>query len=71
MSHKAVSKLHPERVTYRDHSITLRYRPKTNDWSYKFVHTTTMTINNHAPRYETAVAAAKKDIDNLVGNNSA
>lgn len=65
MSQSTVKPLYPSKVEYKGYTITLRLRPKTNDWEYSFTHTTTLTIRMHAPRYETAVKAAKYDIDAL------
>lgn len=66
MSARNVAKLHPNTVNYRDHTIKLTHRPKINDWSYTVTHTRTLNLTNHAPRYDTALAAAKHDIDILL-----
>ena len=64
-----VTPLHPTEVHYRDHVITLTHRPKVNDWQYSVEHTRTIVLRNVAPRYETALKAAKLDIDILLGQN--
>lgn len=61
----AVTPLHPTRVEYKGHTIKLTHRVKVNDWTYEIKHTRTIVLKNHAPRYDTALSAAKNDIDAL------
>ena len=63
----AATPLHPNKVTYRDHVIVLTHRPKTNDWEYAVKHTRTILLRNVAPRYETALKQAKRDLDIVLG----
>lgn len=65
-SGRKVAQLHPTTVTYRNHIITLKHRPKTNDWTYTVTHNIPLTLSNHAPRYETALNAAKAEIDQVL-----
>ena len=65
---RTVQPLHAPKVQYRAHTIKLTHRPKTNDWKYSVSHTRTITLTNHAPRYESALKQAMKDIDNLLGD---
>jgi len=67
-SARNVQRLHPTTVTYKDHTIKLTHRPKTNDWTYTVSHTRTITLTNHAPRYDTALRHAQHDIDLMLGN---
>ena len=69
MSSKPIP-LHPEKVKYRDHVITLTHRTKTNDWTYSITHTRTITLKNKAPRYDAALALAKQEIDILTGGKA-
>jgi hypothetical protein len=62
-----ITPLHPKRVTYRDHVITLTHRPRVNDWQYHIEHTRTIVLSNIAPRYDAALKAAKQDIDIIMG----
>lgn len=59
--------LHAPQVEYKGHKIILTHRPRTNDWTYSFTHTRTITLKNRAPRYETALKMAKHEIDILLG----
>ena len=63
-----VKKLQPTEVQYKDHSITLTHRPSVNDWTYTVSHTRTITLSQHAPRYDSALRLAKRDIDILLGD---
>lgn len=67
-SARNVEQLHPATVTYKDHTIKLTHRPRINDWTYTVSHTRTITLTNHAPRYDSAVRAAQHDIDVLLGD---
>ena len=71
MTKATVTNLHPTEVNYRDHTIRLKLRPRLNDWSYEVVHVSTITLKNHAPRYDTALRLAKRDIDTLVDGRKA
>lgn len=62
-----VTNLHPEEVTYRDHTITLTLRPRLNDWQYTFEHTNTITISSVTPTYNGAITEAQRQIDLLIG----
>ena len=64
---EAPTQLHPTSVTYRDHVIVLTHRPRTNDWEYAVRHTRTILLRNVAPRYETALKQAKRDLDIVLG----
>lgn len=68
MSASKAVPLHPTSVEYKGHTIKLTHRIKTNDWTYEVRHTRTITLKNNAPRYETALKQAKRDIDILVGD---
>jgi hypothetical protein len=65
-----VKQIHPTEVTYRNHNITLTHRPKINDWHYSFQHIQTLTIKSFAPRYDTALKQAKRDIDIMLGDKA-
>lgn len=67
MSAQKAIPLHPTEVNYRDHKIKLTHRPGTNDWTYEVKHTRTITLSDKAPRYDTAVKNAKRDVDCLLG----
>lgn len=67
MSNK-VAKLQPTEVTYKNHTIRLTHRPRTNDWQYSFTRTRTITIRNAHPRYDTALKHAQQEIDILLGD---
>lgn len=60
--------LQPGTVHYKNHTITLTHRTKTNDWVYTITHTRTITLKHHAPRYATALKMAQDEIDILVGD---
>lgn len=67
MTTGAPTPIRPTTVQYRDHTIVLTHRPKTNDWEYTVKHTRTILLRNHAPRYETALKQAKRDLDIVLG----
>ena len=62
----AIKQLHPTTIPSRDHTIKLTHRPRINDWSYSIIHTRTIELTSHAPRYDRALEAAKRDIDILL-----
>lgn len=68
MSNRKVAALQPTEVTYKQHTIRLTHRPKTNDWQYTYTHTRTRTYTNVFPRYDTALKHAQQEIDILVGD---
>lgn len=65
MSAEKATPLHPTEVQYKGHTIKMTHRPGTNDWVYEVTHTRTLKLSQHAPRYETALRMAKRDIDIL------
>lgn len=70
MATNNVKKLHPTEVNYREHVIRLKLRPRINDWSYEVIHVSQITLKNHAPRYDTALKLAKRDIDLMMDGKS-
>lgn len=65
MSADRATPLHPTEVQYKGHTIKMTHRAVTNDWVYEVLHTRTIKLSQHAPRYETALKQAKRDIDIL------
>ena len=65
-----VVNLQPREVEYKGHTIRLTHRPKINDWTYEVIHTRTVRLSNHAPRYGAALDHAKAMIDNLVSDGT-
>lgn len=61
-----VHQIKPNIVTYRGHTIKLTHRPKVNDWQYHITYHIPLTLSDHAPRYEQALAQAKQEIDALM-----
>lgn len=60
-----VTALNPKEVRYKGYLIKLTHRPKTNDWSYSITAQLQMKLSDKSPRYATALAQAKSDIDAL------
>jgi len=63
----SVTVLQPRSISYRGAVITLTHRPKINDWVYTIEYTRTITLSSFAPRYETALAQAKAELDAYMG----
>ena len=61
-----VKKLLPTSVNYRGHTIELTHRKNVNDWTYSILYHIPLRMSDKAPRYDTALAQAKADIDALI-----
>lgn len=55
-------------VSYRSYTISLVYRPDTNDWGYQFEHTSTLQISGHGRSFDKALSDAKQRVDIVTRN---
>lgn len=68
-SRSTVTQLRPTTVTYKGYTITLKHRPKINDWTYTVTYNIPLRLSDHSPRYDTALNQAKAEIDALVSRS--
>ena len=56
-----------EDVDYKGHMIHIAYRKETNDFTYSFTHTKTLTFDGHASNFDNCVSKAKRYVDVVTG----
>ncbi len=52
--------------TYRKHSITITYKPNSNEWAWSFVHTRSIPFNGTCATLANAKRAAHRRVDLMV-----